>query len=417
MTLLNRVRGPRASVENPSTPLGTDVLLDLIGGAAGVAGKVVNQTEILGLPAAWRAMQLTSSVPAGLPFKAYRSVDEARELMGERTQAQQLMSNPHPDMTPFEFWQTVHLHRRGWGNAYLLKNKNGAGQTLNYWHLHPSTVKVGRPGGSRSPKVFLVSSREYGDELYTERDILHIPGMGYDGVCGVSPIRAMRESASLALAAQEFGAKLFGSGTLASGVLQTEQRLTNRQADALANRWKAKRTGLEAAYDTIVLDKGAKFTQLTIPPEDAQFLQTRHFQVAEFCRWFGLPPFLMFETEGSTSWGTGLEQQALAWVKFDLTTDLLPVEQRVSRELYPSPAYAKHNVEALLRGDSAARAAFYRTLWEIGALSTNEIRGLEERAPVDGGDTHYRPLNMGELGTSDTSTSTTTTSTTSTGGQ
>lgn len=401
MTLVSRLRSVRAStLENPTTPLSSDVLLEMLGNT-GVAGRAVNQIEILGLPAAWRAMQLTSSVPAGLPFKAFKAVDEARELMGDRTQAQMLMANPHPDLVPFEFWQIVHLHRRGWGNAYLLKNKNRAGQVENYWHLHPSTVKVGRPGGSRSRKVFLVTTKEYGEELFTEDDILHIPGMGYDGICGVSPIRMMRESASLALAAQEFGAKLFGSGTLASGVLQTEQRLTPKQADALADRWKSKRSGLSAAYDTIVLDKGAKFTQLTIPPEDAQFLQTRHFQVSEFCRWFGLPPFLMFETEGSTSWGTGLEQQALAWVKFDLMTDLTPVEQRVSRDLYPSPAYARHNVEALLRGDSAARAAFYKAMWDIGALNTNEIRGMEERTPVEGGDVHYRPLNMGLLGEED----------------
>lgn len=423
MTVFNRVRDTRntaADVENPQMPLTSSALLDFLGIEAGHAGKRVNQMTVLGLPAVWRAMALTASVPAALPFDAFKAVGAARELMGDRTQAQQLMANPHPDMTRFEFWQTVHMQRRGWGNAYLFKNKNGAGQTVNFWHVHPSTVQVGRPGGSRSPKVFLVNDPDYGTEVYTENEILHLPGMGYDGICGVSPIRAMKESVGLGLAAQEFGARLFGSGTLASGVLQTEQRLTQKQAEALQSRWQQKHRGLQNAHETIVLDKGAKFTPLTIPPEDAQFLQTRHFQIAEVCRWFGIPPFLMFETEGSTSWGTGLEQQALAWVKFDLSTDLVPVEQRVSRLLYPSPAYAKHNVEGLLRGDTAARAAFYTAMWNIGVLSTNEIRALEEMSPVEHGDVRYRGLNMGELGTADTaSTSTTSTTTTSTpaGGQ
>ena len=151
-----------------------------------------------------------------------------------------------------------------------------------------------------------------------------------------------------------------------------------------------------------MLDKGAKFHQLTIPPEDAQFLESRRFQVVEVCRWFGLPPFLMFETEKSTSWGTGLEQQALGWVKFDLGPDLIAVEQRVTKHvLKPQPVYAHFALEGLLRGDSAARAAFYTSMWNLGALSTNEIRGYEEQAPVEGGDVRYRPLNMGALGTTD----------------
>jgi HK97 family phage portal protein len=399
VTLLGSVLGARNSVEDPQKPLTDTSILEMLGMEQTFSGKNVNEITALGLPSVWRAMQVTCNVPAALPFHAYRQVNASRvKAVG---QGAKLLDDPHPDMTPFELWQTVYFHRKAWGNAYLRKLRNQLGQVVELWPVHPGRVKVGRESdGGR--KVYAIDG---GKEVLSDREILHLPGLGYDGICGVSPIRAARESIGMGLAAQEYGARLFGSGALATGILQTEQRLTQPQADALAKRWKEKRTGLQSAHDTVVLDKGAQFHQLSINPDDSQFLESRRFQVVEVCRWFGLPPFLMFETEKSTSWGTGLEQQALGWVKFDLGSDLTAVEQRVTKHvLRPAEDYAKYSIEGLLRGDSKARAAFYTSMWNLGALSTNEIRAYEEQAPVEGGDVRYRPLNMGELGTTDTQT-------------
>lgn len=398
MTMLGSLREIRnASIESPEVPLTSSTLLDFLGVEKSASGKNVNEITALGMSAVWRAVTVTSNVPASLPFHAYKPDGEAR--MRATGHAADLLEDPHPDMTPFELWQTAYVHRRLWGNAYLRKLRNQLGQIQELWPIHPGRVKVGRESET-GQKVYSIDG---GKEVHVGDDkILHLPGLGYDGVCGVSPIRAAKQSIGLALAAEEYGAKLFGSGSLASGILQTEQRLTQKQADTLSQRWKAKRTGLNSAHETIILDKGAKFQQLTIPPEDAQFLQSRRFQITEVCRWFGLPPFLMFETEKSTSWGTGLEQQALGWVMFDLRADLTSVEQRVTKMLRPTPVYARYSLEGLLRGDSTARAAFYTSLWNLGALSTNEIRAYEDLAPVEGGDVRYRPLNMGELGTTDT---------------
>lgn len=398
MTLLGSVLGARNAVdaENPEKPLTDTSILQMLGMESTFSGKNVNEVTALGLPAVWRAMQVTCNVPASLPFQAFRQVEGAR--VPADGHAAKLMDDPHPDMTRFEFWQTVHFHRKAWGNAYVRKLRNQLGQIAELWVIHPGRVKVGRESET-GRKVYAIDG---GKEVLSDNELLHLPGLGYDGICGVSPIRAARESIGMGLAAQEYGARLFGSGALATGILQTEQRLTQTQADTLAQRWKEKRTGLESAHGTIVLDKGAKFTQLSIAPEDAQFLESRRFQVVEVCRWFGLPPFLMFETEKSTSWGTGLEQQALGWVRIDLLPDLVAIEQRVTKHvLRPAAVYAHHNVEGLLRGDTAARTAFYKAMWEIGALSTNEIRAYEEKPPVENGDVRYRPLNMGELGTTD----------------
>ncbi|HEY1178600.1 MAG TPA: phage portal protein [Phytomonospora sp.] len=400
MTFLSSVLSARNAVaaENPAVPLTDTSLLELFGGKPTLTGKSVNEITALGLSAVWRASNIACSVPAALPFHAYRSVDDTHRVRATG-HAARLMDDPHPDMTPFEFWQTVYFHRKLWGNAYVRKLRNRLGQVAELWPIHPGRVRVGRESEA-GRKIYVIDGNT--DDPLFDDEILHLPGLGYDGVCGVSVVRAAAQSLSLGMAAEEFGARLFGSGSLATGILQTEQRLTQSQADALSTRWKAKRTGLTSAHDTIVLDKGAKFHQLTIPPQDAQFLESRRFQVTEVCRWFGIPPFMMFETEKSTSWGTGLEQQALGWVKFDLQPDLVAVEQRVTKHvLKPDAVYAHYGIEGLLRGDTAARATFYESMWRIGAFSTNEIRAYEEQPPVEGGDVRYRPLNMGELGTTD----------------
>jgi HK97 family phage portal protein len=400
MPLLDGVFAPRAAtLESPLVPMTGSNIVDLFMGGdhRTSAGVAVTEIKSLGIPAVWRAVQLIASTSASLPLHPYRATDFGGRALVPTGQAARLLDDPHPDLTPFELWELAFCHVALWGNAYLRILRNDLGQIRELWPIHPSRVKAGR---SSETGVKLYSVDGSSDAL-TDREILHIPGFGYDGVCGVSPIRAARMGLGLALAAEEYGAKFFGSGSLATGILQTEQRLTQPQADALHARWKAKRSGLQSAHEVIVLDSGAKFEQLSIPPEDAQFLETRSFQVAEIARMFGIPPHMLQDTDKSTSWGTGIEQQSIGFVVYTLRPWLLRFEQRITKILKPEPVFARFSVEGLLRGDSKARADFYRRMWEIGAYSTNEIRALEDLAPVDGGDARHRPLNMGELGTFD----------------
>jgi HK97 family phage portal protein len=395
--ILGELVSPKATLEDPGQPLTSTTLLDFLGIAKTAAGKNVNEVSALGMSAVWRAVTVGSNVPASLPLHAYQKNPASSVRVAAIGHAAALLDEPHPDMTDYELWQTVWLHRRLWGNAYCRKLRDQLGRIQEIWPIHPGRVKVGR-ASETGEKIYAIDG---GRQVYVgDEHILHLPGIGYDGLTGVSPVRVASQSIGLALAAEEYGAKLFGSGSLATGILQTEQRLTQEQADALHTRWKAKRSGLQSAHETMILDSGAKFEQLTIPPQDAQFLESRRFQITEVCRWFGLPPFLMFETEKSTSWGTGLEQQMLGWLSIDLRPDLVGFEKRITRGVLKADnAYAKYSIEGLLRGDSKARAEFYRRMWELGALNTNEIRAYEELQPVDGGDVHYRPLNYGRLGT------------------
>jgi len=386
-----------ASIESPQVSISSAEVGLLFGGETVSAGVQVTEEKALGLPAVFRAVNVVAGTIASLPIHAFRdSTTGARTPVASSHPAAKLLATPHPDMTQFELWETVLTHMILWGNAYLWLRRDALGRVVELWPIHPSRMRAGRTSDLK--KVYKLDG---GDVELDDTRILHLPAFGYDGVCGVSPVRLAREGLGLAIAAEQYGAKLFGSGSLATGILQTDQRLTPDQADALQVRWRAKRSGLNSAHETIVLDAGAKWTQLSIPPGDAQFLESRSFQVSEIARMFGVPPHMLMDTEKVTSWGTGIEQQSIGFVVYTLRTWIIRIEQRLSRILSPQPVYAHITVEGLLRGDSAQRAAFYKQMFDMGAYNTDEIRALEEMGPVPGGDVRYRPLNMGVLGTTD----------------
>lgn len=398
MTLVSAMRDalrPRAlgGPEDPALPLTSTTLVEWLSGPTGQAGRAVNETNAYGMPAVWRAVNLIAGTSAALPLHAYVSQGPARVLQESGPEAD-LLAEPHPDMTDFELWELGYASVATWGNAAYRKLRNQSGRLRELWWINPARVKYGR--ADDGSKVYVIDGDQ--DNALTDREILHIPGFGYDGVCGASPIRLAREGIGLALAAEEYGARLFGSGSLATGILTTEQRIDDATATTLKRRWKEGGSGLGSAHDVRVLGSGTRFEQLTIPPEDAQFIESRRFQIGEVARMFGIPPHMLGETERSTSWGTGIEEQTIGFVTYTLRPWLTRFERRISR-LFPRPVYARYSVEGLLRGNSTARAAFYQQLWNLGVLSTNDVRALEELPPVEGGDVRYRPLNMGVLGT------------------
>lgn len=406
MSILGAFVTPRASIENPAVPLTSTALLEWLGPKPNASGVAVTEKSSLAMPAVWNAVNLIAGTCASLPLHAYRRGDATRRVLSSG-QAANLLADPHPDLVPYDFWELVHAHRLLWGNAYLLKLRNQGGVLSELWPIHPSRVKVGRitadgAMGNASQigrKIYAVDGGEDAGGLTLHDDkILHLPAFGYDGICGLSPIRMAAQGIGLGLAAEEYGAKLFGSGSLATGVLQVEQRLKPEQADALQRRWREKANGIANSHEAVVLDGGVKFHQLTIPPEDAQFLETRRFQVAEVARMFGVPLHLLQEVEGSTSWGTGIAEQTLGFVIFTLRRWLIRTEQAITKILKPEPVFAKFALEGLLRGSPKDRAEFYTKLWQLGVLSTNDIRELEDMGPVEGGDVRYVALNFGVLG-------------------
>lgn len=394
MTALSWLRGVRATgLSNPAVPVTSTAILDWLK-TSGQAPEVTEESS-LGMSSVWRAVNLIAGTSASLPLHAFKSEGPAR-VQQTSGAAADLLANPHPDMTPFELWELGFGSVLTWGNAAYLKLWDQRNQLRELWWINPAHIKYGR--ASDGTKVYTVKGFDRG---LSDREVLHIPGFGYDGVKGASVISLNRQGLGLAMAAEEYGSRLFASGSLATGILSTEQTLDQEEADALKARWKAGGTGMASAHDVRVLGSGATFQQLSIPPEDAQFIETRRFQIEEVARIFGVPPHMLGETAKSTSWGSGLEEQNLGFLIYTLRPWLTRFEQRISQALRPGPVYARYSVEGLLRGNSTARAEFYRRLWELGVFSTNDIRALEELPPVEGGDVRYRPLNMGVLGEAD----------------
>lgn len=395
----------RASIENPAVPLTSPSLTTLLSGTPVESGVAVTETSALHMPAVWRAVAVIANVSASLPLHTYAVGTKDRKTA-------KLLDDPHPELTKFELWRLLYVHRLLWGNGYAQKVRNNAGQIVQLWPIRPDRVRVDREKPSEanpSGKVFWIRDDNDVVRRRTTNEILHLPALGYDGVTGCSPIRAAAEGIGLGIAAEKSAARLYGSGNMISGVLQTEQRLTAEQAAQLKASWKAKLSGIESAHDIAVLDSGASFHPVTMPYKDSQFLESRQFQITEIARMFGVPLYLLMETQKSTSWGTGLEQQAQGFVTWDLApTWLTPTEQRVTKELLPKTQYAKYQLGGLLRGDSQARAVFYRAMRDTGAFSANDIRDLEELTPIEGpeGDMYLQPMSMAPLGSDPTAVDT-----------
>ena len=386
MTLLSQLFVPDdAKPERPDGPLKT-ALAELLGLRNQAPLRRVAESESLQVASVWRAVNLIAGTASSLPLKTYRD--------GTRERVPSALDSPHPDLTQFELLEHLWFSLLLWGNAYQQKIRNRAGQVVELWPLQASQMQVGRvdpsddfPGG----KLFKLTDVKGKEHILSSRDVFHVPGPGYDGITGVSPIRLASQGLAMSMSAEEYGARLFSSGSMMAGILQTEQRLTQEDAERLKARWRDSVGGLQRAHEIAVLGSGATFQPVTMPNRDAQFLESRKFQVTEIARWFGIPPHLLFDVEKSTSWGSGIESQSIGFVVYTLRPWLTRVEQRVSKELLDAEAYAEFTVEGLLRGDSAARAAFYRTMVEIKAMNANEVRVRENLEPYEGGDVYANP--------------------------
>lgn len=384
----------RASLNSPSRPISSASISEFLGRGSGtLAGVVVSEQRALGLTAYYRGVTLLASTVAAMPLKVYR--DGTRERVRQRT----VLDNPNPAQTPFEFWQTFYANGVSWGNGYARKYYNRADVVSEVWNIHPSSCELRRVNPSPAVpdgKVFEVTDLDGRMVELTSRDVFHLPYMSPHGGAGVSPLRLARQVLGISIAAEDTSARFYGSGTMVSGIISTEQKLSTEQRKSLKDGWREKVAGASNVGDIAVLDAGARFVPLTIPPADAQLLESRRFGVTEIARLLGVPPFLLMDTEKSTSWGTGIEQQNIALRQYTLQGWLKAGEQRITRELLPGgwssgSWFAEYDVEGLLRADSKSRAAFYHQAITDGWMNRNEIRALENLESAEGLDEFVMP--------------------------
>lgn len=396
MTIMRSLIERRASIESPLRPLTADSLIDLLGGWRSKTGVSIDQKSAIKFVAVYRAISLVSGAIGSMPLVAH-------DTTPQRTpRTSPILSAPHPDMTPVELWSLAMWHELSWGNTYLDLGRTSTGRITMFDPIPPGSVKTKRVPRSRANpwgKVLGVELENGTVEEHTPDEILHIPGPGYNGIRGLSPIGAAREGIAVGLAAEEYAARLWGSGSLMSGILTTEGVLEEKDAKRIKRRWQQRVSGLDNSHEIAVLDSGAKFQQLSFPPEDAQFIESRRFQVEEVGRLFGVPLNMLMEHTKDTSWGTGIEQQTLAFAIFTLMPWITRLEQRISRAVFGSTGVvAEFDMTRLLRADAKTRAEVNQIYVQSGVSTFDEVRADEGKAPRPGGDRTMIPANFTLIG-------------------
>ena len=367
------------------------------------SGKRVNERSAMQMTAVYSCVRILSEAVAGLPLHLYQYTDKSsREKAVENPLYFLLHDEPNTEMTSFVFRETLMTHLLLWGNAYSQIIRNGKGEVVGLYPLMPDRMTVNRDEKGQLYYEYMVSSDDAktlkgGTVRLSPYDVLHIPGLGFDGLVGYSPIAMAKNAIGLAIAAEEYGSKFYANGATPSGIL--EYPGTVKEPDKVRESWNAGFGGSSNAHKIAVLEEGMKYTPISISPNEAQFLETRKFQINEIARIFRVPPHMVGDLEKSSF--SNIEQQSLEFVKYTLEPWLVRWEQAMQRSLIPqddkSKYFIKFNVDGLLRGDYQSRMQGYATARQNGWMSANDIRELEnlDRIPgEDGGDLYLINGNM-----------------------
>ncbi len=380
--------------DKPKDALGGSRYSFFFGGTT--AGKPVNEHTAMQMTAVYSCVRILSETLAGLPLHVYKYNDSGgKEKYLKHPIYKLLHDEPNPEMTSFAFRETLMSHLLLWGNAYAQIIRNARGEVIALYPLMPNKMTVDRDSSGR---LFYLYQRSTEDaptlgkdsQVYLDpSDVLHIPGLGFDGLVGYSPIAMAKNAVGLAIATEEYGAKFFANGAAPGGVL--EHPGTIKDPQKVKESWNAAYQGSTNAHRVAVLEEGMKYQAIGISPEQAQFLETRKFQINEIARIFRVPPHMLADLEKSSF--SNIEQQSLEFVKYTLDPWVVRWEQSMCRALLMESekptVFIKFNVDGLLRGDYVSRMSGYATARQNGWMSANDIRALEnlDRIPVElGGD-------------------------------
>lgn len=370
------------SRDKPKNYLSSGEYNVLFGGTS--SGKNVNERTAMRVTAVYSCVRILSEAIAGLPLHLYKQIDKGgKEKAINHPLYKLLHDEPNPEMTSFVFRETLMSHLLLWGNAYAQIIRNGKGQVVALYPLMPNRMTVDRDSNGRIYYTYSVNEsdnpklRELGQIRMTKDEIFHIPALGFDGLVGYSPIAMAKNAIVMALATEEYGAKFFANGASPSGVLEHPGNI--KDPDRLRESWNTLFQGSGNSHKIAVLEEGLKYQPIGISPNEAQFLETRKFQIDEIARIFRVPPHMVGDLDKSSF--SNIEQQSLEFVKYTLDPWVTRWEQAIHRSLLleseKADYFAKFNVDGLLRGDYQSRMSGYATGIQNGFLSPNDIRSLE----------------------------------------
>lgn len=353
------------------------------------SGKPVNERTAMQTTAVYACVRILAEAVASLPLHVYEYQDDGgKKLVHDHPLYYLLHDEPNPEMTSFVFRETLMSHLLIWGNAYAQIIRDGAGRVLGLYPLLPDKMDVQRDDRGNIYYVYSRNSdenpifKEYGDIRLKAEDVLHIPGLGFDGLIGYSPIAMAKNAVGMTLACEEYGASFFANGANPGGVLEHPGVL--KDPSKVRESWNSVYRGVNNAHKIAVLEEGMKYQQIGIPPEEAQFLETRKFQINEIARLYRIPPHMVGDLDKSSF--SNIEQQSLEFVKYTLDPWVIRWEQSLQRSLLlpgeKGKYFIKLNVDGLLRGDYQSRMNGYAVGRQNGWFSANDIREMENMNPI-----------------------------------
>jgi HK97 family phage portal protein len=360
-------------------------------------GVYVSEDSALTYSAVWACVRVISETIAALPWHVYRKTPSGRED-AENSLAWLLDNQPCAEMTAVSFREAIVAHALLWGNGYAEIERDNAGRVAALWLLTPDRVEVKRDdAGALYYELRLDDSTI---RKLAPSHVFHLHGLGFDGLVGYSPVRMAARSIGLGIAQDSFGQAFYGNGTTFGGMVEVPGSMTPQQIADMEGYLNGKHGGPDKAFRVRVMAAGMKYTNAGMPMTDAQFIESRRFSVNEIARWYRVPPHKIADLERSTN--NNIEHQSIEFVTDTLLPWLRRLEKEANTKLIGSRAqgnvYTKFNVNALMRGDAKSRAEFYRTMTQIGAMSINEVRALEELNGIgDDGDAMLVQLNQTTL--------------------
>lgn len=369
-------------------------LIAALGGAPSYAGKFVTVANSLQLIPVYRAINLRAGAIGSLPLEVYRHTPTGRGLVPASSRVWQLLHDkPNDLMSAAELWKLVESHLAGWGNAFVWKQRGQDGRIANLWPIDPRRVLVGR--STQGQPMFLVdtyASTPPGADSYAtsgqvtvdDREILHIRGLGFDGLVGYSPIQMAKQTLGSMMAQQEFEGRFWANDATPGVTLIHPNKLSPEGIERVRALWDNRHKGPSRARATAVLAEGMKVEPMTLPMADAQFVQIAQLRRTDIALLFGLPPYMLAGDTGSSMTYSNSETQSLDFVKWSLRDSMTTVEQAVSwdPDLMPARWFAKFNADELLRGSMQERFQAYAT---APHLLLDEVRGMEDMPPLPDG--------------------------------
>lgn len=363
------------------------------------SGKTVTPRNAMRITAVYSCVRIISETIASLPLHTFKYTENGREKVYKHPLYHLLHDEPNTEMTSFVFRETLMSHLLLWGNSYAQIIRNGFGDVVGLYPLLPNKMEVVR-SGEDNKIYYIYQTDNKGQVVLPADEVLHVPGLGFDGLIGYSPIAMTKNAIGLASASEEYGSKFFANGGTLSGVL--EHPGTLKDPEKLRTEWERVYGGSGNAYKTAILEEGMKYTPISVSPSDAQFLETRKFQINEICRIFRVPPHMVADLEKSTF--SNIEQQSLDFVTNTIRPWLVRLEQSMAQKLLKPSEKNEYtisfNVDGLLRGDYQSRMNGYAIGIQNGFMSPNDVRELEgfNRIPAEqGGDNYFANGNFTKL--------------------